>query len=209
MQIQSLLKNITLIFVCSASLAFAQPPEKVPSGLSSGDYLKLGKEYKQAGWTEQAREALQRCIKADPSGVGKPASIFLRCYLPRYPAPRVAVQANIVGYNKLVSGDLKGAEQEFKDCSRRYPKFEWPLANLGALYAQQKKPKEAIALLKRALLINPDYVNAWMNLASAHLAENDIKSADMDLNSAYQSDPSNREVQAMRAQVARLMKTHR
>jgi hypothetical protein len=44
------------------------PPTEVPRGLTASGYWDLGQKYKEVGWTEQAREALQYAIDLDRGG---------------------------------------------------------------------------------------------------------------------------------------------
>jgi tetratricopeptide (TPR) repeat protein len=169
----------------------AKPPYQVPEGMSAAQYLDLGKEYKASGWTEQARDALNRSIKADPEGIGKKAETYLRAYLPRYPVPAVAVQKNIAGFNQLARGDQEGAIRTFQECILQFPDFEWPYGNLGSVYVQQGRTKEARDILEKALAINPSYVNGWLHLAEAKLKDGDLKGAHEAARMAQQADPDN------------------
>ena len=128
--------------------AAAQPADVVPEGLTAAQYLDLGKQYKAAGWPEQARDALTRSIKADPEGAGKEAAIYLRAYIPRYRVPNVAVQMNVRGYNQLARGDQAGAVRTFQDCIAQFPDFEWPYGNLGSVYVEQGRIQEAKDILQ-------------------------------------------------------------
>src|SRR5271163_2557690 len=86
------------------------PPRDVPQGLSAEEYYKLGKRYKEAGWMEQSRDALQLAIEADPEGeTGLLAQRFLRTKLPRQPVPLIAERENICGFNQMFAGDLESA----------------------------------------------------------------------------------------------------
>src|SRR5260370_23231543 len=90
-----------LLLAMTIGSVAAQPVYQVPHGLSAAQYFELGKQYKAAGWPEQARDALTRSINADPQGIGKKAQIYLRAYIPRDPVSNAAVQQNIAGYNQM------------------------------------------------------------------------------------------------------------
>lgn len=166
-----------LILALTIGNVAAQPAYQVPDGLSAAQYFELAKQYKAAGWPEQAREALTRSIKADPQGIGKKAQIYLRAYIPRLPVPDVAAQKNITGYNQMARGDRAGAIRTFEECILQFPDFEWPYGNLGFIYTQQGRTKEARDVLQKALAINPSYVNGWLHMAQAKLKDGDVKGA--------------------------------
>lgn len=168
---------LCVLLAITVGRAAAQPPHQVPDGLSAAQYLDLGKQYKEAGWPEQARDALNRSIKADPEGIGKKAQIYLRAYIPRLPVPDVAAQKNITGYNQMARGDRAGAIRTFEECILQFPDFEWPYGNLGFIYTQQGRTKEARDVLQKALAINPSYVNGWLHMAQAKLKDGDVKGA--------------------------------
>jgi len=188
--------RIVATFFC-ALLAFgleraaAQLADVVLEGLTAAQYLDLGKQYKAAGWPEQARDALTRSIKADPEGVGKKAAIYLRAYIPRYRVPDVAVQMNVRGYNQLARGDQAGAVRTFQDCIAQFPDFEWPYGNLGSVYVEQGRTREAKDILQKAVTINPSYVNGWLHLATARLKDGDMNGAIEAARMAQQIDPDN------------------
>ena len=50
--------------------------------------------------------------------------------------------------------------------------------------------KQAIRHYDRALKIDPAYIEAWNNLASAHILSGDLSSAETDLDRAYKLDPT-------------------
>ncbi len=165
-------------------------PEKVPDGKTASEYFTLGFQCKRAGWIEQAREAINRAIATDRSGkIASKAERFLRTRLPRDPVPEKAVLMNITanGENSFFTRDK--AEEIWKQCIAEYPKFEWPYGNLGDLYVQEGKYKDAEKLLNRALRINPDYVNAWAHLAECKLNECDKVGAQNCINKALVLEP--------------------
>ena len=186
----------------SLCLGLAQGlPEKVPDGKTPSEYYEMAQQYKRSGWTEQARDALNRSIKADPGGVGRQAKVYLDCNIPRYPAEPAAVQLNIAGYNQMATGDFKSAEGTFKDCIRRYPKFEWPYGNLGLVYIELGQLKEARQVLQKSLDINPSYVNGWVHLAEACLKDNDKAGAKSAISQALRCDPGSSSARKVQARI--------
>jgi Tfp pilus assembly protein PilF len=145
------------------------PPKKVPDGLSAKEYYELAIQYKQMGWTEQAREALTRAIANNPADeYSEKAKRYLQTKLPSQPVAREAEQKNIQGFNQMFGGDMKAAKQTFEELIVEYPNFEWPYSNLASIYLQEKRPQKAKELLDKALQINPNYVNAWRHLSEAY-----------------------------------------
>jgi len=170
--------------------AFSEPAVKIPNGLSAAQYEAMGEDLKLKGWTEDARDALGRAIKADPKGaVGKKAAIYLRAYIPRNPVPQAAVQQNIAGFNQAAAGKTKQAMETFKACIKAYPTFEWPYSNLGGQYSLLGQYPQAETCFKQALAINPSYVNAWITLAGVYYKQNNIAACRNSLNKALAVDP--------------------
>ncbi len=64
-------------------------------------------------------------------------------------------------------GRLGEAEAEFREAIRLTPRYADATANLGALYARQRRYAEAIAELRRAIALSPELENARVNLAFA------------------------------------------
>ncbi len=166
------------------------PPRDVPEGLSSKDYLNLGIKYKSLGWTEQARDAFTFAQEIDSDGdVGATARRYLRTKIPRYPVPLVAEQKNIQAFNLMAMGDTDAAKKTFEELIRQFPDFEWPYGNLSVIYLEDGQTLEAKELLARALKINPNYVNGWLQLATAKGLEEDFDGAEECVNRALESDP--------------------
>jgi len=166
------------------------PPTEVPRGLTASGYWDLGQKYKEVGWTEQAREALQYAIDLDRGGeLGRKALTFLRSRIPRVPVTPVAVAGNVLGFNQWARGDLEGARQTFQTLMREYPDFEWPYGNLGALLIQTGDLDGANAVLEQAVAMNPNYLNAWVHLAKLHGINSDFDAAYRCLDRAEEIDP--------------------
>lgn len=154
------------------------PPLDVPEGLSAAEYYELGLKYKEIGWTEQARDALAFAIELEPEGEsGRLAASYLRTKIPRHPVPLVAEQTNIHGFNQFCSGDEVGAQETFEALIAEYPDFEWPYGNLGCLFIQLGEINKAKKILRKALDINPQYVNAWLHMSRAEALDGNFDSA--------------------------------
>lgn len=154
------------------------PPLDVPEGLSAAEYYELGLKYKEIGWTEQARDALAFAIELEPEGEsGKLAASYLRTKIPRHPVPLVAEQTNIHGFNQFCSGDEDGAKETFEALISEYPDFEWPYGNLGCLFIQLGDVAKAKKILRKAIDINPHYVNAWLHMSRAEALDGNYEEA--------------------------------
>jgi tetratricopeptide (TPR) repeat protein len=181
------------------------PPRDVPEGLSAEEYLKLGKRYKEAGWMEQSRDALQFAIESDPEGeTGLLAQRFLRTKLPRRPVPLVAERENICGFNQMFAGDLETARKTFESLIKTYPDFEWPYGNLGSLLIRQGEFERALEILDQALEINPHYVNAWLHRARAMAILSRFEGAQECLDRAMDADPDDHTVKSIKTLIDQL-----
>lgn len=165
------------------------PPREVPEELSAAEYWELALKYKQVGWTEQARDALNMAIELDGEGeVGKRARCFLRSKIPRYPVPLMAEQLNIQGYNQMFNNE-QDARLTFENLVRTYPDFEWPYGNLGSLLIKCGDLLKAEDVLQQAVDINPYYINAWLHLSRVYAIESRFKEADECLERVLAIDP--------------------
>lgn len=175
------------------------PPLDVPEGLSASEYYEYGLRYKELGWTEQARDALGMAIEADPNGEhGKLAASYLRTKIPRHPVPLVAEQTNIHGFNQLCDGDESGARETFEALIAEYPDFEWPYGNLGCLFIQMGDVSKAKRILRKALDINPHYVNAWLHTARAEALDGNFEKSYECLNRVVEIDPEETSIEGIK-----------
>lgn len=166
------------------------PPRDVPDGLAPEEYLDMGIQYKDMGWTEQARDALLKARECHESGeIGDRAMRYLRTKLPRQPVPHIAVKRNILGHNQMRSGHLDAAKETFDHLIADYPDFEWPYGNLGALYLRLGDTYSAKAVLWKAVDLNPNYLNAWLHLARAKAIDSEFPEARKCVDEAISLDP--------------------
>lgn len=155
-------------FLATFCIAFAmcsctreQSVRELERKISAEELLMKGQRYKQAGRIELSRSCLLSAMKADEnSHTAKLAKEYLKLNLPKEPIAIEAEQRNIIAHNQAKSGDIRAAKNTFANLIKDYPNFEWPYANLAALYAKEHDFEEAESLLKKALSINPDYANA-------------------------------------------------
>lgn len=167
------------------------PPRDVPEGLTASEYYRLAVEYKRMGWIEQARDSSNLAVELGAqTDVGKAARLFLKTKVPKYPVPLLAEQRYIDGFNQLATGDISQSKAIFEELIKDYPDFEWSYGQLAVLYIQEGDNGKARELLKIALDINPDYVNAWLHMAQANGLELDFEAAKHCVAMALKSDPT-------------------
>lgn len=165
------------------------PPREVPENLSAQQYYELALRYKQAGWTEQARDALTLAIELDGDGPwGQKASSFLRSKIPRYPVPLMAEQLNIQGYNQMYLNEGE-ALRTFETLVEEYPDFEWSYGNLGSLLIKRSDLNRAEELLIKSVQINPYYINGWLHLSRVYAIQSRFAEADDCLKRVTRIDP--------------------
>lgn len=170
---------IILLFIIGASLIFVGIAGKegsntmlsrlraaggsgggVIEGKDAAFYFALGLQYKDSGWVERARAALQKAAKLDPEGTaGHSAQVFLDIAIPKKFTSEEAIMGNIAAYNLMAASRNDAAVSKFREVIAQYPDFEWPYGNLASMYLDDGHFDEAEALVDKALAINPCYLN--------------------------------------------------
>lgn len=193
---EATMEQLIATTVASINDAYASeaPPRDVPPDLSAEEYFKLGKKYRECGWTELAREALKFAIDlgADQE-VGATALQYLRTRVPRYPVPLMAEQLNIQGFNLMeVQKDYRGAKRVFLELIQKYPDFEWPYGNVASIYLRNGDLSPAEDHYSDAVKINPYYANGWLGLGRIYTLRGKFNEAKSCVNKASEidSDPS-------------------
>jgi len=188
-----------LVEVVSVAGTEEPPPRVVPTDLTPREFYELGVHYKELGWTEQARDALNYAIEGDENNEwGTKAKRFLQARLPRFPVPLMAEQRNISGYNLMMAGDIAGARGTFEKLIEEYPDFEWPYGNLGFLYLGEGNIFKSQTILEKALSLNPNYLNGWLHLARVRALSEDFKGAYECLEKAAVILPDNADADKLR-----------
>jgi len=167
-------------------------PDSAPAGWSSERYLTLAHTYKNVGEPEKARAALELAIKvAKSAAVKKRAERMLASELPRYPVSKAANRMNNLAFEEMAHQRLGKAITAFEHCAAQYPKFETPLNSLSTIYILKKKPDLAREFAQKALAINPNSSNAWLNLGNSYLLQSDYRKAKKCGEKALQCYPEN------------------
>lgn len=150
-----------------------------------------GVQYKAMGWPAGSREAFNW---AATFGHGSPIAIAAIRYrdtkLPRHPVVGDAIALNIQGYRANEEGDRASARRIFVECIRLYPDFEWPYNNLFSLCIDEGKLGEGEIYGRKAIELNPKYVNVLVNMAILKEQQNDPAEARSYLNRALEADPT-------------------
>lgn len=167
----------TSLAIVQSQFALVFGGKSIPSGLSSSQYYLLGIAYKNKGWVETSRQAMRSATEAEPTSLyAHSAAVFLKVALPREPISTEAEEGNIDAYN-LMAGDGAKAAEAFRSMIERYPRFEWPMGNLAAMYLDENNLAEAEKLINSALEINPTYVNGLRYKAQLKLKQGDPEGA--------------------------------
>ena len=139
---------------------------------------------------EKSRALFTRVLTARGTVRAKmKARVYLQCYLPKYPVTPEC-EKEFRQYDKMVqSGQLTEALAGFQDMEKRYPKFEWVDIGLADIHLKREDPERAANCGRRALAINPDYVDAWLILAHESIMHHDMEGARKATDTAHRLDP--------------------
>jgi len=181
---------ISLPFVFQSINSASAGKQETIACSNAQQYYDLGLLYKAKGWTEKARAALLKAATMDSGKTGQKALHYLHSHIPIHSVSEEAEQLNIQGYNLMYRhGDE--AKKIFEEAIAKYPEFEWPYSNLGALYLSKGNPTKAVELLQKALAINPEYTNALRHMVDAQLVLGNKQAAKHYLQKASDTDPDN------------------
>jgi eukaryotic-like serine/threonine-protein kinase len=103
----------------------------------------------------------------------------------------LAAGHNSLGLVKMQSGDLTGAETEFRTAAELDPKSASPHRNLGDLYYRMSKPQQASDELHRALQLDPKDWRTYVTLGVYAYRDGNFKQAVSQWEQARSLDPDN------------------
>ncbi|MBS1992179.1 MAG: tetratricopeptide repeat protein [Cyanobacteria bacterium SZAS LIN-2] len=139
---------------------------------------------------EKARSLFEQAINAKGSMRAKVKSrLYLKCYLPKY---KVTPECEKLykAADKLVQEDKLGEGlAAFQAMREKYPNLEWVEIGLASIHLKREDPERAATCARRALAINPDYVDAWLLLTHECLMHHDMEGAQMTAQRAHELDP--------------------
>jgi tetratricopeptide (TPR) repeat protein len=159
------------------SLELAEPELRTAVSLfpfSSNARNALGKLYLAEGRTAEAEEQFRQSIEIEP---------------------------NIMGYGNLGlihwhGGDLRAAEQEWREALRLAPNDSSILNNLGLVCTNQGRYPEAVSFFRRATELEPDDPSPHLNLGIAYGKMGQDASAETEFRTALSLSPEQDNSQA-------------
>jgi len=160
--------------------------------ISLENAMILAKQYAEKGDVAGARNLYKKVLESDPGY--KPARKALK-NLPRgsgssrtrKPSFRQDMEALMALHS---SGQLDPAMNEAKRLARKYPTQPMPLNVQGTILIAQKRDEEAVAILKQACQMAPDYDNVLHNLGQALTLTGDHEEALSVFDKALALNPS-------------------
>lgn len=167
-----------------------QPPKPVPEGLTAQGYLDLARQYLILGWTEQARDSLLKVRELEQDNPkGALAWTLLRTQLPREPLPFLAEESLAEARRLVTLGQEDKARLTLEELIVRYPEIELPYCVLACHELKLGKLEKAQKLLSKAVELNPNYINTWLQLSRVHAIGGSILEAQRCLDRATDLDP--------------------
>ncbi len=145
----------------------------------------------------QEIDKLSGTVSNDKQGNGKKARIMLKSYLPLHPVPPACNDLYKQGDVLLRSKNPHDALTVFTDLANRYPRFEWAQTAMAALYMRLNDTESAAQCARRALSINPNFLQAWMIMVHDAMMHNDLDGEIDAAASALELDPTNNSVRSM------------
>jgi len=155
---------------------------------------------------ETARSLFQQAIDAPGSMRAKvKARLYLKCYLPKYKVTPEAT-AEYKRADKLVQENkLPEALAAFQSMREKFPQLEWVEIGLASIHLKLEDPERAANCARRALAINPDYVDAWLLLTHECLMHHDMEGARMTAQRAHELDSYSDIISKVISEIAREM----
>ena len=144
---------------------------------------------------EKSRSLFRQAARAPGSKRASfEAGIYLRSYLPKYPVTPECETLYKHADQLVQQNHLAEALAAFQDMRSTYPKLEWVEIGLATIHLKRDDPERAATCARRALAINPEYVDAWLILTHDCLMHSDMAGARMSAQKAHELDPFNNAV---------------
>ncbi|MBX9669638.1 MAG: tetratricopeptide repeat protein [Candidatus Obscuribacterales bacterium] len=167
-----------------------QPPRTVPDNLTPQGYLDLAKQYLSYGWTEQARDSLLKVRELEGDKLkGALAWTLLKTQLPKEPLPYLAEEGLAEARRKIARGQLMEARFVLEELISRYPEIEVLYCLLAHCESSAGRLEQANNYLNKAVELNPNHLNTWLQLARVHAIGGSVLEAQRCLDRATDLDP--------------------
>ena len=201
-----------MISLSFLALAVALQATPSASGRSAGYGLFLeALSLREAGRADEAIKVLQRALKADPGAADAHAEMArIHMEESRFDLAVAAVEQavkvspnrsdlrSLAGQVHQFYGQSGGGEAELRLGVREYeaastlsPNDPAPLRDLTRLYSVLRDAKGALQTWKRLSVVDPQNVDAFVQVASLSLATGDTAAAVQALQTAANADPDN------------------
>ena len=201
-----------MISLSFLALAVALQATPSASGRSAGYGLFLeALSLREAGRADEAIKVLQRALKADPGAADAHAEMArIHMEESRFDLAVAAVEQavkvspnrsdlrSLAGQVHQFYGQSGGGEAELRLAVREYeaastlsPNDPAPLRDLTRLYSVLRDAKGALQTWKRLSVVDPQNVDAFVQVASLSLATGDTAAAVQALQTAANADPDN------------------
>lgn len=104
-------------------------------------------------------------------------------------APNLAQAHELLGRTGMATNNFYLAQRELETAAKLDGKSATTFANLGLVYLQRHKTKEAVQAMKTALVLNPNDAVTAFNLGNIYANQNQIKAAGAYYQKAISIDP--------------------
>ena len=158
--------------------------------VTARDYFELGVQLRDIGQIEAARDALLKAQSLDDAGeTGMLARKVIDARIPKYIGDSQANQLNSLGYRLRFEHKYDLAEQIFRLCIKRWPRFEFPYKNLGHMFIELRRFRDAKEVLEKLVEVNPNYARGWELLGQAKAGLGDKVGSKICIDRARELDP--------------------
>jgi len=141
---------------------------------------------------EKSRALFEQATKAYGSRRAKfEAAIYLKCYLPKYKVTPECEKLYKQANQMVQQNHLAEALAAFQDMRNTYPNLEWVEIGLATIHLKRDDPERAANCARRALAINPDYLDGWLILTHDCIMHSDMEGARITAQKAHELDPFN------------------
>ena len=164
----------------AARLAYTEASQYIPNAWKP--YFRIGQAWQGQGNFQEANKFLQMSLKFNPG---------------------FSPALSILGDNHKRLGDLAGAEKMLRKAIQSWPMNKFAYDSLAQVLAAQDKRPEAIKMLKKTVLIDPNYGVGHANLAMIYSSLNQTKKSLEHLNRAIELGVRGQEISRIKSMIER------